>query len=182
MKWIRDEEFIRAEIPMTKFNVRALTMAYLGIEEGDRFLDIGAGTGSISIEAAAQGAKVTSIETKSLGVDLIRRNAEKFSLNLNIIQGMAPEDLEDEVYDKVFIGGSRGRLDEIFKYLEDHLKSNGILVGNFILLENLQKFINLMKEYGYYDIENNLIQTASMSNIGLFKGENPIYIVKGVKE
>ena len=45
MKWIKDEEFIRGSIPMTKFNIRVLNMAYLSIEEGDNLLDIGAGQG-----------------------------------------------------------------------------------------------------------------------------------------
>lgn len=167
---------------MTKFNIRALTMAYLAIEKGDLFLDIGGGTGSISIEGALQGAEVTTIETISEGIELIKNNSEKFKIDINIIEGMGPDDLDEKLYDKVFIGGSRGKLEEIFKYLDTNLKSGGILVANFILLKNLQEFLDLLKEYGYEDIENNLVQTASMTEIGLFKGENPIYIVKGVKK
>ncbi len=77
MKWIKDEEFIRGNIPMTKFNIRILTMAYLSIKEEDRLLDIGAGTGSISIEGALQGAKVWAIERKEEGIELINKNAKK---------------------------------------------------------------------------------------------------------
>ena len=75
MKWIKDEEFIRGNIPMTKFEVRTLTIALLAIEKGDIFLDIGAGTGSVSVEAALHGAEVTSVELKMEGLELIDRKS-----------------------------------------------------------------------------------------------------------
>ena len=87
MKWIKDEDFIRGNIPMTKFNVRVLTLGYLEIEEGDKFLDIGAGTGSVSIEAALHGANTCVIEREEEGIELIKSNAEKFNVNINIIKG-----------------------------------------------------------------------------------------------
>ncbi|NLY46900.1 MAG: precorrin-6Y C5,15-methyltransferase (decarboxylating) subunit CbiT [Tissierella sp.] len=181
MKWIRDEEFIRGNIPMTKFNIRVLTIGYLGINKGDRFLDIGAGTGSISIEASLQGAKTWAIEREDEGIHLIKENNDKFNTDINIIQGLAPKDLPDIKFNKCFIGGSGGKLKEIFKYLENHLEDEGVLCGNFITLNNLSAFLNLLKEYGYMDIETQLIQSAYMDKIGLLKGQNPIYIVKGVK-
>lgn len=181
MKWIKDEMLVRGSIPMTKFNIRILTIGYLEIEEGDRLLDIGAGTGSISIEASLQGAKVWAIEKEEEGVELIGKNNNKFSTNINIIHGYAPDNLPDTVFSKCFIGGSRGRLKEIFKYLNTHLEKDGILCGNFITLKNLSKFTDLLSEYKYKNIETNLIQTSSIDKIGLLKGENPIFIVKGVK-
>ena len=182
MKWIRDNEFMRGDIPMTKFNIRALTIAYLSIKEGDRFLDIGAGTGSISIESALQGAETWAIERKSGGIDLIKENSRKFNVNLNLIEGQAPEDLPDIKINKCFIGGSGGKLQEIFHYLEKNLEDKGIICANFITLKNLNEFLGLLKEYGYEDIEVQLIQSSHMDKIGLMKGENPIFIVKGVKK
>ncbi len=182
MKWIKDEDFIRGKVPMTKYNVRVLTMAYLEIDQGDKFLDIGAGTGSISIEAAAQGADVVAIETVSEGVELIKKNRDKFNLKLDIIEGKAPYDLPDTKFNKVFIGGSRGELSSIFQYLDQNLEVEGILVANFIMLSNLEKFRNLMKKYNYKNIETHMIQASSLDKLGLLKGQNPIFIVKGVKE
>lgn len=181
MKWIKDEQFIRGNTPMTKFNIRILTIGYLEIEMGDKLLDIGAGTGSVSIEAALQGAKVWSIERDKEALALIHKNNQKFKTNINIINGQAPNDLPDEKFNKCFIGGSGGKLDEIFQYLNIHLGNGGTLCGNFILLNNASKFIELLKANRYIDIETQLIQSSYMDRIGLMKGQNPIFIIKGVK-
>ena len=182
MKWIKDNEFIRGSIPMTKFNIRILTMAYLSIEEGDRFLDIGAGTGTISIEATLHGARAWAIEKELEGIEVIRDNCKKFNTKVDIIHGQAPDDLPLQSFNKCFIGGSGGKLKDIFSYLDDYLERDGILVGNFITLRNLNEFTQLLNEYHYENIELQLFQTSSMSSGGLLKGQNPIFIVKGVKK
>lgn len=181
MKWIKDEEFIRGNIPMTKFNVRILTVGYLAIEEGDRFLDIGAGTGSISIEVAKHGANVWAIEREVEGIELIKSNNERFGTDINIIEGQAPDSLPNIKINKCFIGGSRGQLKGIFDYLDSNLENEGIVCGNFITLKNLNEFTELLKVYNYGDIETELIQTSYMDRIGLMKAQNPIFIIKGVK-
>ncbi|QQY78948.1 cobalt-precorrin 7 C15-methyltransferase [Keratinibaculum paraultunense] len=182
MRWIKDNEFIRGKVPMTKFNIRILNMAYLSIEKGDRLLDIGAGTGSISIEAALQGAKVWAVEKTQEGVEIIKINKSKFQVEVEVILGEAPEVLPDIKFNKCFLGGSGGKLEGIFNYLEKHLESKGILCGNFITLKNLNKFINLLEIHKYQEIEVHLIQSSYRDDIGLMKGENPIFIVKGVKK
>lgn len=167
---------------MTKFNVRILTIAYLGINEGDRFLDIGAGTGSVSIEAALHGAKVWAVEKEAEGIDLIEKNKHKFKTHINTIKGWAPEDIPDIKIDKCFIGGSGNKLKEIFAYLDRNLSDKGVLCANFIVLKNLSQFIDLLKEYDYRDIELQLVQSSYMDRLGLMKAQNPIYIAKGVKK
>lgn len=166
---------------MTKFNIRLLTMAYLSIEKGDRLLDIGAGTGSISIEGALQGADVWAIEREEEGIKLIGENAKKFACHINVIEGLAPQALPDIEFDKCFIGGSGGKLSEIFTYLHTHLKKDGILCANFIMLKNLNEFQSLLEKYNYRDIETQLIQASYVDHIGLLKSHNPIFIIKGVK-
>ena len=81
----------------------------------------------------------------------------------------------------MFPRGSNGKLEEIFDYLEDHLEARGIVCGNFVTLKNLNAFYQLLKAYEYEDIEVHLIQSSYMNDIGLMKGNNPIFIVKGVK-
>jgi len=102
-------------------------------------------------------------------------------VDLTIINGQAPKDLPDVKFDKCFIGGSGGKLEEIFDYLEKALVEKGIVMGNFIKLGNLNKFMVLLKHYNYMDVEVNLIQASTMDRIGLLKGQNPIFLVKGVK-
>ncbi len=181
MKWIKDEEFIRGDIPMTKFNIRVLTLGYLAIKDGDRLLDIGAGTGSISIEATLHGAKVWAIEREVEGISLIKENMKKFKTDINIIHGHAPDNLPNEIFNKCFIGGSGGNLEGIFAYLDRNLDRNGVVCGNFITLKNLNQFMELLDKFGYKSKEVQLIQTSTMDKLGLMKSENPIFIVRGVK-
>lgn len=182
MKWLEDEEFIRGNIPMTKFDIRILTIAMLCIENEDVLLDIGAGTGSISIEASLQGAKqVWGIERKSEGIELIKKNMKKFNVQIQLIKGEAPDCLPQISINKCFIGGSGGKLEEVFEYLEENLLSKGIVCANFVTLKNLNRFIQLLEKYNYIDVEVKLIQSSKVDNIGLLRGNNPIFLVKGVK-
>ena len=77
---ISDDEFIRGKVPMTKAEIRAMVMVKAQIDETDVVADIGAGTGSITIEAArcAYRGEVYAIERNPEGIDLIKQNAEKF--------------------------------------------------------------------------------------------------------
>ncbi|GCD12746.1 precorrin-6Y C5,15-methyltransferase (decarboxylating) subunit CbiT [Clostridium tagluense] len=182
MKWLRDEEFIRGKIPMTKFEVRVLTLAMLDISSEDVFLDIGAGSGSISIQAAVLGAKVFAVEKEPEGLELIFKNAEKFNTSVNIIGGNAPEVLSGTYgFNKCFIGGSGGKLHDIVCAVSEKQQSGGLICGNFIIPDNMIQFKNLLKQLSYEDIEVRLIQCAVMDRLGLMKGQNPVYIVKGRK-
>lgn len=181
MKWIKDEDFIRGNIPMTKFDIRTLTIALLSIEKEDILLDIGAGTGSISIEAALQGAKVWAVEREEEGIELIQKNKYKFKADVNIIRGQAPECIPSMKINKCFIGGSGGRLNDIFDYLEENLEKKGIACANFVTLKNLNQFIDLLNKYNYKNIDIRLVQSAKVNRLGLMKGNNPIFLVKGVK-
>ncbi|HZH93820.1 MAG TPA: precorrin-6Y C5,15-methyltransferase (decarboxylating) subunit CbiT, partial [Tissierellaceae bacterium] len=79
MKIIRDSEFIRGDIPMTKFVTRTVVMGLLQPDNNELLLDVGAGTGSVSVQAAIHGARVVAIEKEKSGVDLINRNKERFN-------------------------------------------------------------------------------------------------------
>lgn len=167
---------------MTKFEVRAVTIALFDIEEHDVLLDIGAGTGSISVQAALHGAEVYAIEKRLEGVDLIHKNAHKFEVTVHVVQGTAPEVIgQIPEFNKCFIGGSGGRLGEIIKSISARFPSEGIVVANFIRLENLVKCKKLLTMYNFKAIETRLIQTAVADKRGLLRGQNPVLIVKGEK-
>lgn len=89
---IEDSEFIRGKVPMTKQEVRILTLIKARISSADIVYDIGAGTGSISIEAAriADEGKVYAVERNPEGISLIRENMNKFQVdNVEIVSGEA---------------------------------------------------------------------------------------------
>jgi cobalt-precorrin-6B (C15)-methyltransferase len=183
MRWIKDEKFIRGNIPMTKFEIRLITLGLLEIEKGDVFLDIGAGTGSVSIEAALQGAKVTAIEREEEGIDLIRKNSEKFEVEVEIIKGIAPDDMDRVTYfNKCFIGGSGGNLRGIVQEVSRKLSTGGIITANFVTLNNFSEFQNLLRECGYKDIETRLVQSSIVDEkTGILRAQNPVFIVRGIK-
>lgn len=183
MKWIRDEDFIRGAIPMSKFDIRVIAMALLNIDEGDIFLDIGAGTGSLSVQAALLGAKVYAIEKEQEGIELIRKNAERFGTEINIIHGTAPQAMNSiESFNKCFIGGSGGNLLQIADEIDRRLSIHGMLAASFIVPDNMVELKRTLMEKKYSDIELRLMQSSIADGMGLMKGNNPIFLIKGKKQ
>ena len=177
LKILKDEDYERGKIPMTKFPIRAETFFWLAISEGEKFLDIGVGTGSIAVQAALLGAEVTGIDQSSEAVELTYKNAKKHGVSLHLICGKAPADLPDMLFDKIFIGGASKALAETVAYAAKHLKQQGVIAANFILTSSLETFLRELRNRGFIDIEAGLRQTATLSEHDLWKGENPIYIV-----
>ena len=94
---IEDEEFIRGDVPMTKREIRMAVLNEARVQEDSYVLDVGAGTGSISIEAAlgAPQGHVYAIERFAKGIELIKANMTKFGVNnLTVIEAKAPEGME----------------------------------------------------------------------------------------
>lgn len=183
---IDDELFIRGKVPMTKSEVRAITVSKLKLRPGHKFLDVGAGTGSVSIECGIRGCSVTAIERNDEGVGLIKDNAKAFGLeDIQVIQGLAPDDFpEGLMYDRVFLGGTGGKTEGIFAYLETHLNPGGIVVGNTITIENTSKFMEAMKAYGYEKIEAvqvNVSRSRPVGRLHMMMAENPITIISAMK-
>ena len=182
MKWLRDEEFERDDIPMTKFEARVLSLALSGIGTGDVFVDIGAGTGSIAVQAALLGAEVYAIEREAAGVALIRKNADKFGVHIHILHGSAPEQLAGiSNMHACFIGGSGGQLPQIVREAHRRLLPGGRIAANFIRPETMTQFIGLLKELACINVENRLLQMAVSDSLGMLRGQNPVFLVKGEK-
>lgn len=187
---IADEEFIRGQVPMTKSEVRAVTMSRLHLKENAVAYDIGAGTGSVSIEMAVQAWKgsIYAIENNSKAMELLLANKEKFMAdNLEIIEGKAPAALETlPAPDAVFIGGSKGEKEGILRAV---LKKNPNvhIVMNVISLESLSEVLLLVKEFGLENLEISQVTAARGREIAgqhLMDGQNPVFIVSmdGAKE
>jgi cobalt-precorrin-6B (C15)-methyltransferase len=180
---IPDENFIRGSAPMTKEEVRSLTMAKLHPGKDEVALDIGAGTGSISVELAYCCRKVYAAEMKPEALELLASNQERFSRNnMEILSGAAPGSLEQigEPLDILFLGGTGGNLREIMDWAEDRLKSSGKIAANFITMENAVTFLQLLREYEYQQIDVTQVQIAKGRGIGkltMLMGQNPVFII-----
>lgn len=184
---IRDEEYIRGKVPMTKEEIRTVSISKLDIEEEDIIYDVGAGTGSVAIEMAllAKYGKVFAIETKKEAVELIERNKEKFgAFNLEIVEGLAPEALEKlPAPNKVFIGGSKGNMREIVETIL--LKNPQVkFVINAIALETLNEVMNIFKELDFEMrdiIQLAVTRTKKIASYTMLDAINPIFIAVGKK-
>ena len=180
---IKDEEFIRGKAPMTKEEVRTVSLSKLRLTEDSVCYDVGAGTGSLSIEMAlrAHQGKVWAIEKKEDAVELIRQNKVKFAAdNLEIIERLAPEALKDlPVPTHAFIGGSSGNLKEIVQILIEKNPQVRIVI-NCITLETVSEALETAKEFGFEENEIVQLSAARSKAIGryhMMMGENPIYII-----
>ncbi len=180
---IDDEAFIRGKVPMTKNEVRSISLSKLQLKEDSVIYDIGAGTGSISIEAALQAPDgfVYAIEKKEEACALIEENKRKFhTANVQVISGLAPEALENlPVPTHAFIGGSSGNMQAILELL---LRKNpGIrVVINCIALESISETLECMKTLPVTDVDMIHVSSARSKELGqyhMMTGMNPIYIV-----
>lgn len=181
---IPDEAFVRGKVPMTKEEVRAISISKLRLTKDAVVYDIGAGTGSVSVEAAlaAEDGMVYAIEKKDEAADLIEENAVKFGIsNLVVIRGLAPDVLgELPVPTHAFIGGSSGNFKDIITALQGKNPEVRIVM-NAISLETIAEMTELSKEH---EMELAMVTVAKANPVGNYQlmiGQNPVMIgtVKG---
>lgn len=184
---IPDEYFDRGNLPMTKEEVRCITVSKLRLSQDSIVYDVGAGTGTVSIEAGfiVKKGKVYSIEKTEEGCELIQKNTRKFRLhNIEVIKGEAPEVLKPlPAPHRVFIGGSGGRLKEILKVCHQKLRKNGIIVINCITIETLTTAVQVLKEKGYsVEIVNIAVSKGEKAGkVTMMRGLNPVFIISARK-
>lgn len=187
---IEDNEFIRGKVPMTKQEVRILTLIKARISPADVVYDIGAGTGSISIEAAriANEGKVFAIERNPEGISLIRENMKKFQVdNVEVVSGEAPEVLAGlPGCDAAIIGGSGRNLEGILDIVHDRLKVGGRIILNCITIQTIASCLEYLRShYTEFDYEAIQVQVNRLKAVGPYDmadAVNPIYIVTAIKK
>ncbi|HIY19516.1 MAG TPA: precorrin-6A reductase [Candidatus Blautia avistercoris] len=187
---IADEAFLRGKAPMTKEEIRTISLAKLKLNRDSICYDVGAGTGSVAIEMAlrASQGKVYAIEKKPEAAELIRENKKKFATdNLEVSEGEAPQALEPlEAPTHAFIGGSSGNLKAIVELL---LRKNPQvrIVINCITLETVSEALEVLKTFPVEQEEIIQAVVSRAKKVGryhMMMGENPIYIIscKGVEK
>lgn len=181
---IRDLAFIRDKIPMTKEEIRILSLAKLGLKEDSILYDIGAGTGSVSIEAALQCDRgiVYAIEKNTEAIPLLEANRVRFRTeNLKIVEGEAPFCLEQlPMPSHAFIGGSGGHILEIIRAVRKKNPKVRFVV-NAVTLETISQIEKIKESFPEYeDMEVVNIQVSKNRALGryqMMRAENPVYIL-----
>lgn len=180
---IPDSEFLRDKVPMTKEEVREVSLSKLHLEEDSLVYDVGAGSGSVSVEMARMAlcGRVWAVEKNPAAVELLKRNKQKFRAdNLTVVEGLAPEALEDlPAPTHAFIGGSSGNLREIAELL---LRKNPSirLVINAITLETVAEALSAAREFCLKDVDIVSVTAAKSKELGryhMMMGQNPVYII-----
>ena len=163
---------------ITKTEVRVLSLAKMRLRPGNLVWDIGAGSGSVSIEAALLGTKVWAVEKNKEDCEIIRRNIEKFDTQqVSVVHGIAPATLADlPDPDAVFIGGSGGEMAELVRLCRERLLPGGRLVINVATLENLGEVpardVTLVQ----------ISRTRPILDLHRFEALNPVFVACWEKE
>ncbi|HWS29493.1 MAG TPA: precorrin-6y C5,15-methyltransferase (decarboxylating) subunit CbiE [Clostridia bacterium] len=181
---IPDGEFIRGEVPMTKSEVRAVSLSRLALSPGEICCDIGAGTGSVTVEMAlaAYEGYVYAIDKNGEAVSLIKENCGRFHIgNVTPVLGSAPEALYAlPPMDAAFIGGSGGVMGDIFEAILTKNPYTRIVV-NAIALETLHAAIAAFKARGIAPeiVQLGAARTKTAGGLHMMLAQNPVFIVSG---
>lgn len=181
---LKDEAFIRDKVPMTKEEIRILSLAKLGLARDSVVYDVGAGSGSVSVEAALLCAcgRVYAVEKKPEAAELLQKNRKRAAAyNMKIVEGSAPECLEGlEPPTHVFIGGSGGRLEDIVEAVRRR-NDKARFVINAVTLETISQLKTLRERFPEYaDMEVVQVSVAKSRALGayhLMSAENPVFII-----
>jgi len=184
---LKENEFLHSRGLITKDEVRAVSIHKLRLPQKGVFWDIGAGSGSVSLEAARlyPELRVYSIEKNGEQIGNIKENVARFGVaNIEIISGEAPETLRDlPSPDRVFIGGSGGHINEIVSLVSSSM-SKGVLVVNATTLETLKDAMEALSSNGFeVDVsEVSVSRSKRISGKQHMSALNPVFIIKGEKE
>lgn len=185
---IGDELFTRSKVPMTKQEVRSVSMSKLMPKSTDMIYDIGAGTGSCSVELAllAKHGHVWAFERNPVAVELITKNAELFGIdNLSVVAGEALENIKSmPAPDCVFVGGSGGDLCDMLDIIYGKNADCRVVI-NAITVETLAEVVNYYKEHSDYafEIVNVCVaRSKKLGNYNLMMAQNPVYVMTALKK
>lgn len=185
---LADELFMRSKVPMTKQEVRSVSMSKLMPKATDLIYDIGAGTGSCSIELAllARQGKVWAFERNPVAVELLGKNKELFGVeNLEVIAGEALENIKDmPAPDCVFVGGSGGDLCQMLDIIYSKNSSCRVVI-NAITIETLAEVAEYYKQHHDYTLDIVNVFVARGKHLGsynLMMAQNPVYVMTALKK
>ena len=187
---IPDEEFDRTEsVPITKEEIRAIQISKARLSSGQTVLDIGCGSGSITVEAGLQvesDGQVTGVDLDPNAIELTNRNLKKFGVdNATLILGNAKEKISElPEANAIFIGGTGGDTQEIVQLCEDKLKPGGRIVIGVILIETLYAVLQTIEKLKFdsIDITQITIGKSRKTSTGtMMLARNPVTVISATK-
>ena len=187
---IPDEEFDRTEsVPITKEEIRAIQISKARLSPGQTVLDIGCGSGSITVEAGLQvesDGQVTGVDLDPNAIELTNRNLKKFGVdNATLILGNAKEKISElQEANAIFIGGTGGDTQEIVQLCEDKLKPGGRIVIGVILIETLYAVLQTIEKLKFdsIDITQITIGKSRKTSTGtMMLARNPVTVISATK-
>lgn len=184
---IPDEDFATVKKLLTNEEVRAVSLAKLRLRQDMTLWDVGAGSGSVSIEAdhLMPNGRVYAVERNPQCLTFFKENLQKFnSRNITLVAGDAPaclDDLPDP--DRVFVGGSGGHLWKILDAADGRLPIGGRVVLNAVTLDTLNAATEFFENAGY-ELEVttvNISRTRPLTDYKMFEAYNPVFVLAAVK-
>lgn len=180
-----DEAFLRGTVAMSQEEVRALTLCKARLCRGMTVIEIGAGTGSWTVETARLIAPgmVWAVERDPFAAALVRANVKRFALtNITLVEGEAPSACAGfPKADRVLIGGTGGRLEEVLRAAGEWLVPGGLLVITAVTPETFSTAWRLLHREGWDECETVLVsvgRAVRRGNAQIWKGENPVFILR----
>jgi cobalt-precorrin-6B (C15)-methyltransferase len=185
---IPDELFDRTEdVPITKEDVRALAVSKLRLKEGFSAIDVGCGSGSITVELCLQtkGGKVYGIDFDSNAVELTKKNLKKFGVNAEIVLGKAQDVLTTlpEV-DAVIVGGTWGDARQVIQLAVGRLKKGGRIVIDTILIETMYQALSIVNELNLAEVDVTQVTIAKARKVTtgtMMLARNPVMMISATK-
>ena len=184
---IPDSDFVHQKGMITKRDVRVLTLSRLNLHESRVLWDIGAGSGSVSIEAATlfPDLNIYAVEQRNDRFRILKQNIRKFNVeNIVPVHGSAPDALMNLPRpDAAFIGGSGGELERILTCVKKRINDQGIIVANCVTLVNLALLKKILEKWNWqYNITAVRLEHLEAGiTPGIFRPETPVFIVIGKK-
>jgi cobalt-precorrin-6B (C15)-methyltransferase len=187
---IPDEYFERTEqVPITKEEVRVIQLSKARLAEGNTVLDIGCGSGSITVEAAlvvGKEGKVYAVDFDPNAVELTKKNLEKFGItNVELILGDAKQKIPSlPEADAIFVGGTGGDTKDIVRLCHQKLKVGGRIVVGIILIETLYAVLDVINglDFKEVDITQITISKSRKTSTGtMMLARNPVTVISATK-
>ena len=187
---IPDDFFLREEeVPITKEEVRSIVISKLRLKETNSVIDIGCGSGSITVELClqCQKGKVFGVDLDLQAVNLTKKNLEQFKVFAEIRQGDALDILESLPFvDGIVVGGTTGRTEELINMSINKLNNGGRLVITTILIETMFKAMKTVNESNFLediDFTQIIISKGRRTKTGtMLLARNPVLVISATKK